>query len=812
MENLKEYEDLVSLRFQLFNSLFLTLPFAPLGKHGSKLPLFAETCIQQLEEGKNPKEIIEGFFKKILGIKNVKEGSEILFLFLQQIERQVVLFDAVEGASFPELKKEETAFLEREVLENLAPGRTLRLVLTSHPTQFYPPTILHLIEDLSSAVIENNPVKIRKILLQLGRTSFKNASAPTPLSEGEMLIEFYGPVFYQVYTNLVSRWDNFKKAPKLEIGFWPGGDRDGHPLVTAETTAKVSRRLKRFILKMYQEELQAIARRITFKGVVEEVAALEKKLPKYTSATDFYNDLEFLLAKVDTEHEGLFREVIARLMTSVKIFGFHFASLDIRQSSDVISRLVAKLLSLSGRSVDYASMKDEAKTSFLASQLNERAPFPEIHKMEFTPAEQDLLEVIPLIPEIQRENGTQGLHRIIISHTEKTHHMLEVAFLLRWMLEEEASDLDVVPLFESIEDLRKAPEIFEAVMQASAYRELVEQRGNCQTVMLGFSDGTKDGGYTTCNWEIEQCKEKLVALAKKEGVEVIFFDGRGGPPARGGGNTERYYRAVGERLDQKTIQLTVQGQTISSYFGTPASATYNILQLLRALTVSPKPKIEAKENALLQDLSEKAHAHYLSLRNDPLFIKLLGEATPLSYFGKLKVGSRPPKREKGELTLESLRAIPFVGAWSQMKVNLPAFYGLGSSLKALDESELKTLYKESLFFRTLLGNAAQALKKSYFPLTDYLQDDHEFGGLWKKIVEEGKLTAQMILTLSGQKYLMGQDLEGEKSISLREEIVRPLLVIQHYGLMCQRKKPGRLYEKLILKSIPANINASRNSA
>lgn len=808
MKQVKHYEDLVVLRYELFNALFLTLPFAPLGKHGAKLPIFAEACQEGLSEGKDPEKIVEEFFEKMLE-ESPEKAKEVLFLFLQQVERQVVLFDAVERASFPKIKEEETNFLKQEVLDNLKEGRALRLVLTSHPTQFYPSEVLQIIEDLASLIEENAPGKVREILLQLGRTPFKNEKAPTPLSEAKMLIEFFGPVFFDIYTEIHNEWED-DKAPNLELGFWPGGDRDGHPLVTAKTTRETAEALKDFALNTYEKKLKALARRITFKGAKEKLYAIIDQLRSYPDPEGLVYDLKELETIIAEKHDGLFQDLVSSLISSVRLFGFHFASLDIRQSSDVISSLVGKLLALSKRCPDYADYDEGGKFEFLAAHLEEAFPFPVIQKMDFAPPEQDLMEVIPLMKEIQDNNGEKGLHRFIISHTEKAHHLLEVVFLIKWMCPENPPLIDVVPLFESIEDLQKAPKIMEQVTELTPYFHHLKKREKKQTVMLGFSDGTKDGGYATCNWEIQQCKEKLSRLGKEEGIEMIFFDGRGGPPARGGGNTERYYRAVGERIEQKTIQLTIQGQTISSYYGTRDLARNNLYQFLRALTVSKKER--KNEDERLHTLSQKAYKRYMALREDPLFIKLLGEATPLSYFGKLKVGSRPPKRKQGELTLESLRAIPFVGAWSQMKVNLPAFYGLGSALKEMEGESLKELYQSSLFFRTLLGNAAQALRKSFFPLTDYLKKDKTFGEIWTLITEEGKLTAQMILEISGQKTLMGEDLVGEMSVSQREEMILPLLVIHHYGLIKQRKAPSDLFEKLILKSIPATINAARNSA
>lgn len=354
--------------------------------------------------------------------------------------------------------------------------------------------------------------------------------------------------------------------------------------------------------------------------------------------------------------------------------------------------------------------------------------------------------------------------------------------------------------------------------------------------MLGFSDGTKDGGYVTANWEIFKAKKKLVAIAKSFEIEVIFFDGRGGPPARGGGKTHQYYRAMENTIKQKQIQLTIQGQTISSNYGNPASASYNIEQLFTAglyarLLHDKKNNISGKEAGLIESLSAISAEKYHQLKLHPLFLPYLEKITPLEYYGELNIASRPAKRSASkDLDFENLRAIPFVGAWSQMKQNIPGFYGLGTALQTLIErgqgKALKNLYKESLFIRTLFGNSMQSLVKSYFPLTHYLSADPEFGEFWKLLDDEAQLTIRMLKEVSGQKELLEDDVVVAESIKMREEVVLPLLVIQQYALMSLRrlerfkkakvtlidKERKHIFHNLVLKSLAANINASRNSA
>jgi len=349
--------------------------------------------------------------------------------------------------------------------------------------------------------------------------------------------------------------------------------------------------------------------------------------------------------------------------------------------------------------------------------------------------------------------------------------------------------------------------------------------------MLGFSDGTKDGGYFMANWSIFKAKQNLTKISRKAGIKIIFFDGRGGPPSRGGGNTHKFYQSLGSSIESEQIQLTIQGQTISSKFGTKESAQFNLEQLL---TAGVEPKLfstqnfnlspEQKDNwELIESLADLSYKAYLELRNDKLFVPYLEEITPLKYYSSLKIGSRPIKRGVSDkLKFEDLRAIPFVGAWTQMKQNILGFYGLGSALKSLisrdsnTKENLQKLYQECLFFRALLENSMQSLAKSNFALTEYLRHDRKFANFWLLLKNEAELTTEMLKEISQEPILMENSLVSKASIQLREKIVLPLLVIQHYA-MCKARQgeinvsKKEIFEKIIIKSLAANVNASRNS-
>jgi len=333
------------------------------------------------------------------------------------------------------------------------------------------------------------------------------------------------------------------------------------------------------------------------------------------------------------------------------------------------------------------------------------------------------------------------------------------------------------------------------------------------------------------NWSIFKAKEKLTEISRKHDIKVIFFDGRGGPPARGGGKTHQFYASLGPNIEDEEIQLTVQGQTISSNFGTINSSQYNIEQLISSgisneLFSNANNTFSAADIKIMNDLALVSYNTYVDFKNHPMFLPYLQRMSTLNYYAKTNIGSRPSKRSKSkEFKFSDLRAIPFVGSWSQLKQNVPGFFGVGTALKKYEDNnefdKLKLLYKNSDFFKTLIQNSMMSLSKSFFDLTKYMAKDEEFGEFWKIIYSEYKTTKRLILKLADYKQLMENNPVGKASIDIRENIVLPLITIQQYALLkiqkIQKEKNVnddllKIYEKMVTRSLFGNINASRNSA
>lgn len=842
---LLQFQNHVGIKFQLYNSLFLSLPFDRIEKTGILLSLFLSNCEEGYERGKSPLQIVDDFFNHHTSIADEKDRLDLLFRFVQYAERQVVLFDALEDAAFREVNDFQGAgtlkHLESTVLQNSKQSEleeklqnfNVRLVLTAHPTQFYPGSVLGIINDLIQMVEENNIENINTYLQQLGKTPFIKKQKPTPFDEAVSLIWYLENVFYAAAGNIISDLNNFadQNFSPIKMGFWSGGDRDGNPFVKVETTLQVADALRNSILNCYYRDVRRLKRRLTFAGVETVLSELEQKLyQNIFEAKQFLNKQEIIepLIKIrellHEQYNDLFVSLVNDLIYKVELFGLYFASLDIRQDSRIHTEVLEHIAQHSDALPDdYYSYDDAQKIEVLSGigQVVNADNFEdELVK--------DTLKTIDAVKKIQLQSGVQGCERYIISQCQSALNAMEVFGLLLlggWRREE--MTIDIVPLFETVTDLKHAAEVMRQLYENQIYREHLARRKNTQTIMLGFSDGTKDGGYLMANWSIYKAKDELTRISEKHGISVIFFDGRGGPPARGGGKTHKFYSSMGENISNKAIELTIQGQTVSSNFATVDAAQYNIEQLLHAgiynhIFNKNQDTFTVDEETLMQKLAEESYAVYEKLKKHPTFLDYLLQASPLRFYSETNIGSRPAKRgDSDKFELKDLRAIPFVGAWSQLKQNVPGYYGVGSALQKMEADgmleQITAMYKRNAFFKALMDNCEMAMQKSFFPLTEFLSVHPAFGELWNKIYEEFKLTRHYLLFISGKNELMDDYPVEKQSIQMRERIMLPLTTIQQYALIKNRESDDsspetkRAYEKLIVRCSFGIINAGRNS-
>ena len=848
----------VSDKYIIYNSLFAALPYSGVANVGALLPILLQTCEEGYAKEKSPNEIIDYFFTRHTQVETETEKIDHLFKYVQYIERQVVLFDAIEDAAFTSVNdmegpgslktliRDANFTGKNEALKNKLKDFKVRIVLTAHPTQFYPANVLGIIHDMGLAIGKNEFNTINQYIQQLGLTPFFNKKQPSPTDEALNLMWYLENIFYyavgNIYNTIMNEvFDNQyeNQNPFIELGFWPGGDRDGNPFVNAATTIKVAKALRSSIIVCYYRDIRKLKRKLTFSGIDVLISKLEASLYENVFRPDESNpivkeeiieSLELIRKKIIEEDHSLYLNSLESLLHKVELFGTHFASLDIRQDSRIHHKVLMDIheneFQKKGEGLLPANYEQltAAEQILILSKLEGN-----IQASDFSePITKDTIESIYAIKEVQKLNGVKGCHRYVISNCQSEVNVMELYALCRlcgW--DNTLATLDIVPLFETIDDLSASENIMQTLYTAPIYAAHLKARNEQQPIMLGFSDGTKDGGYLQANWSIYKAKETLTAVSRKNNIVIKFFDGRGGPPSRGGGKTNQFYASMGNQIENEEIQLTVQGQTITSNFGTIQSAQYNLEQLLSAgvsneLFADTKLQITTEDRTLLEELGNISYHAYQQLKENPLFLPYLQKFSPLNYYSKSNIASRPAKRgSSNSLSFTDLRAIPFVGSWSQLKQNVPGFYGVGTALQVLKEKgkweEVQTLFNNIAFFRTLIDNSMMSMVKSNFAITKYVVSDTEFNSIWQNIKEEFKLTTQLYLELSHAKSLMENDVVSKHSILLRDRIVLPLLTIQQYAL-CKiqevKANPSELasYEKLLTRTMFGVINAARNSA
>ncbi|MCB0375836.1 MAG: phosphoenolpyruvate carboxylase, partial [Sinomicrobium sp.] len=489
-----------------------TLPFDDIINTGVLLPLFNEICESGYDNDDNPSQIVAAFFDKFFDEASEKDRINLLFRFIQYIERQVVLFDAVEDAAFPvvnnmdgrgtlrSMKEEAEEKNKTGALKAYLEQFRIRTVLTAHPTQFYPGEVLGIITDLAKAIEKDDLLLIKKLMAQLGRTPFFKKEKPTPYDEAVRLIWYLENVFYHAAGNIFNYIQNniFGDTELhnnlVNLGFWPGGDRDGNPFVTAEITLKVAERLKTTVLKNYYRDVRRLKRRITFYEADRLVEAIESKLydaiynvggASGFTCEAFYETLLKIRQILIEKHKSLFVEEVNDLINKTKLFGFHFAALDIRQDSRVHHHVITTVIAETrARKMglfpeNYETLPEAEKAGILGQVKGELTT--DMLTDEITRA---TLGSVYAMKTIQRQNGEPGCNRYIISNNQSMLNVMEVFAMIRlcgW----ENPAADIVPLFETVDDLQRSKNIMEALYNQPDYAAHLKRRGNKQTIMLG---------------------------------------------------------------------------------------------------------------------------------------------------------------------------------------------------------------------------------------------------------------------------------------------------------------------------------------
>ncbi|HJV72847.1 MAG TPA: phosphoenolpyruvate carboxylase, partial [Noviherbaspirillum sp.] len=678
----------------------------------------------------------------------------------------------------------------------------------------------------------------------------------------------------------------------VQMGSWIGGDRDGNPNVNAGTMQHALVRQSTAIFDFYLDEVHALGAELSIStllvGVSPALQALADASPDhsahrtdepyrraliglyarlaatartlgaahvlrqevgpaapYASAAEFTRDLQILVESLQSHHgAALIKPRLATLKRATEIFGFHLATLDMRQSSDVHERVLAELFAIARVHQDYTSLSEQEKTDLLLEELSKPrllySPY-----LAYSAETESELTILRAAREIRQRYGDRAIRNYIISHTETVSDLLEVLLLqketgllnMEWssdsgQVKNARMELMVIPLFETIPDLRCAADIMENFMSLPQVRHLIARQGDLQEVMLGYSDSNKDGGFLTSNWELYKAENRLVGLFDSAGVKLRLFHGRGGTVGRGGGPSYEAILAQPAGTVNGQIRLTEQGETIASKFSNPEIGRRN-LELLVAATLEASLAPHAAEGKgakkiagferVMEELSERAYRAYRNLVYEtPGFTDYFFSATPIAEIAELNIGSRPASR-KSTRRIEDLRAIPWGFSWGQCRLLFPGWYGFGSAVSSwLQEGDaqeqkkrlalLRAMFKEWPFFATLLSNMDMVLAKTDLAVASRyagLVGDRKLrNSIFKRITQEHERTIACLTAITGAKERLAGNPLLARSIKNRFAYLDPLNHLQVELIKRHRAATadGRKIDERVRRGIHLSIN------
>lgn len=731
--------------------------------------------------------------------------------------------------------------------------------------------------------------ELRRHILTLWQTALVRLSRLKISDEIETGLRYYPAAFLdviprvnaEVRSALQQRFPGTEllATPILRPGSWIGGDRDGNPNVTADVVRLATGRAAFTAFTHYFGEITALEEELSMSARLVQVTAgvqaladacaeparsdepyrralraiharltatagqildrrpereLDLGLPAYDTPGQLLDDLDALDASLRANGSAVLADDrLGRLREAVRVFGFHLSGLDMRQNSDVHEQVIAELLAWAGVHPDYASLSEDERVALLAAEIGTRRPLigPGADLSELAAKE---LGIVAAAARAVRVFGAEAVPNYIISMCQSVSDMLEAAVLLK-----EAGLLDVsgdqpyapvgiVPLFETIDDLQRGSAILESALDVPVYAAAVAARNGHQEVMLGYSDSNKDGGYLAANWALYRAELDLVESARKTGIRLRLFHGRGGTVGRGGGPSYDAILAQPPGAVKGSLRITEQGEVIAAKYAEPRIAHRNLETLLAATLESTLLDTEGlgefaeSAYAVLDDLAARAQRAYAELVHEtPGFVEYFKQSTPVSEIGALNIGSRPTSR-KPTTAISDLRAIPWVLAWSQSRVMLPGWYGTGSAFEeyiAGDDTKLDTLrdlYQRWPFFRTVLSNMAQVLAKSDLGLaarySELVADEDLRARVFDKIVAEHERTVRMHGLITGQDDLLADNPALARSVFNRFPYLEPLNHLQVELL--RRFRSGdedELVQRGILLTMSGLASALRNS-
>ena len=666
-------------------------------------------------------------------------------------------------------------------------------------------------------------------------------------NEIKNVLEYYNRSFIKAITKLMVEYkkllrENFidlvNETP-ITMGMWIGGDRDGNPFVTADTLKLSAMKQCELIITYYMNQLDILYRTFSMSSqlikesddlrlladksndssvyrekeyyrkaiyyIREKLSNTEKYLlnnvdnnEKYLTAEELEQDLLIIKnSLLENNGDTLIKGDLEELLSAVKIFGFYLASIDMRQDSSVYEACVAELLKSANIENNYSELSENEKCDLLLNILK-KDPRPLSINDENKQSEELKKELLifKTARELKDKLGNNIIKQNIISHTTSISDLLELAIMLKevGLVGSDFARLQLVPLFETIEDLENSYEIMDNYLALDIVKEWVKDNKDYQEIMLGYSDSNKDGGYLSSGWSLYKAQQDLSSLGNKHGIKITFFHGRGGTVGRGGGPS--YDAIISQPLGsvQDRIRLTEQGEIIAAKYGNKDAAYYNLETLFSAViermnadmvNIDIRDIPEIKE--MMDEIVEDSYKTYRKLVfEDPNFYNYFFEATPIKEVSSLNIGSRPASRKK-ITDIGGLRAIPWVFSWSQSRIMLPGWYGVGTAFSnfinkdSRNIDKLRTMYKDWPFFTSLLSNVDMVMSKSDMEIAkEYanLCKDDKTKEVYNKILREWKLTKQVVLDISEHKEFLEDNTYLTKSLENRLQYFNTLNLLQ----------------------------------
>lgn len=707
------------------------------------------------------------------------------------------------------------------------------------------------------------------------------------------VLAYYPKALIPAITKFTTRYKELAKehnltldqATPITMGMWIGGDRDGNPYVTADTLELSATLQSQVIFEYYMKELKKLYRAISLStsymqpsAAVEKISKLsnddspfrtdepyrrafyyiesrlvhtEKELlgiidknifikshdlenldniPVYNNPQEFKSDLETIKASLDEDHDqAVTHSFFTQILEAIDVFGFHLATIDMRQDSSVNESCVAELLKSAGICDNYSDLSEKEKVELLLSELENDPRNLHANNKPKSELLQKELKIYKTARQLKDRLGEDVIKQHIISHTESVSDMLEQAIMLKEynLVDSEKARIQVVPLFETVEDLLNAREIITQYLSFPIVKKWLVSQNNYQEIMLGYSDSNKDGGYLASCWNLYKAQKDLTAIGEKLGVKITYMHGRGGTVGRGGGPSYEAITAQPFKSINDRIRMTEQGEIIQNKYGNKDTAYYNLEMLASAAIDRMVSKQAVSEERItdfrssMDKIVEESNKIYRKLVfENPAFLDYFFQATPIKEISNLNIGSRPASRKK--LTdFSGLRAIPWVFSWSQSRIMFPGWYGVGSAFANFINAdpthlkELQEMYKGWPFFHSLLSNVDMVLSKSNMEIArEYasLCDDEETKKVFDIIYQEWKLTKKVILQIEDHDELLAEAPILKQSLDYR----MPYFNILNY-IQIEMIKRGRedeiqgVYQSIIPITINGVASGLRNS-